>query len=101
MEELFENEQIRDIRSKDDENSRFEHKTATSTFYGYKNHIAMTEDRLIAGISVTDGGAPDGQELPRLIEKAQKNGIKVIEVIGDMAYISDDTIWRPAEKRLC
>ena len=27
----------------------------------------MTEERLIAGITVTDGGAPDGQELPCLL----------------------------------
>lgn len=92
MEDLLENEQIRDIRSKDDKDARFGHKTATSTFYGYKNHLAMTEDRLIAGIRVTDGGAPDGQELPGLIEKAQKNGIEVTEVIGDMAYVSDDNL---------
>lgn len=92
MNELLENEQIREIRSKDDKDARFGHKTATSTFYGYKNHIAMTEERLIAGISVTHGGAPDGPELPGLIEKAQKNGIKVTEVIGDMAYVSDDNL---------
>ena len=52
----------------------------------------MTQERLIAGISVTHGGAPDGQELPGLIEKAQKNGIKLTEVIGDMAYVSDDNL---------
>ena len=92
MKELLENEQIRDIRSKDDKDAKFGHKTATSTFYGYKNHIAMTEDRMIAGISVTHGGAPDGQELPGLIEKAQRNGVKVTEVIGDMAYVSDDNL---------
>ena len=92
MKELLENEQIREIRSKDDKDARFGHKTASSTFYGYKNHLAMTEERLIAGISVTNGGTPDGQELPQLIEKVQKNGIKVTEVIGDMAYVSDDNL---------
>ena len=74
IKELLENEQIREIRSKDDKDARFGHKTASSTFYGYKNHLAMTEERLIAGISVTNGGTPDGQELPQLIEKAQKMG---------------------------
>ncbi|WP_277935607.1 hypothetical protein [Parablautia muri] len=44
------------------------------------------------GISVTHGGAPDGQELPGLIEKAAGNGIEVTEVIGDMAYVSDDNL---------
>mgnify|MGYP005802032095 FL=1 len=52
----------------------------------------MTEERLIAGISVTEGGETDGQELPKLIEKAKNNGIKVTEVIGDMAYVSDDNL---------
>ena len=52
----------------------------------------MTEERLIAGISVTHGGAPDGQELPGLIEKVQETGIEVTEVIGDMAYVSDDNL---------
>ena len=60
IKELLEDEQIRDIRSKDDRDARFGHKTATSTFYGYKNHLAMTEERLIAGINVTHGGMPDG-----------------------------------------
>lgn len=52
----------------------------------------MTEERLIAGISVTPGGESDGQQLPGLIEKTQKNGIEVTEVIGDMAYVSEDNI---------
>ena len=92
MKKLLEDEHLKEIRSKDDKDARFGHKTATSTFYGYKNHLAMTEERFIAGISVTDGGAPDGQELPKLIEKAKGNGIKVAEVIGDMAYVSDDNL---------
>lgn len=92
IKELLETEKIRDIRSKDDEDARFGHKTPTSTFYGYKNHLAITEERLIAGISVTDGGAPDGQELPNLIESAQKSGIEVTEIIGDMAYVSEENL---------
>ena len=54
MKELLEDERLKEIRSKDDKDARFGHKTATSTFYGYKNHLAMTEERLIAGITVTD-----------------------------------------------
>lgn len=52
----------------------------------------MREERLIAGISVTDREAPDGQELLNLIKKVKKNGIKVTEVIGNMAYISDNNL---------
>ena len=31
---------------------------------------------------------PDGQELPKLIENAKENGIKVTEVIGCLLYTS-------------
>lgn len=79
IEELLKTQKIREIRSKDDEDARFGHKTPTSTFYGYKNHLAMTEERLIAGIHVTSGGAPDGQQLPELIEKSTKNGKKEMQ----------------------
>lgn len=92
IQELLETDKIREIRSKDDEDARFGHKTSTSTFYGYKNHLAMTEERLIAGIKVTPGGEPDGQQLPELIEKTCANGIEVTEVIGDMAYVSEDNL---------
>ena len=92
IEELLKTQKIREIRSKDDEDARFGHKTPTSTFYGYKNHLAMTEERLIAGIHVTSGGAPDGQQLPELIEKSKKNGIEVTEVVGDIAYVSEENL---------
>ena len=92
IEELLKTQKIREIRSKDDEDARFGHKTTTSTFYGYKNHLAMTEERLIAGIHVTSGGAPDGQQLTELIKKSTKNGIEVIEVVGDMAYVSEENL---------
>ena len=90
--DLLEDEKIRSIRSKDDKDARFGHKTVSSTFYGYKNHLAMTESRFISGISVTHGGAPDGQELSKLIEQTQNNGIKVTEIIGDMAYVSEENL---------
>lgn len=100
IKQLLEEDEIRKIRSKDDQDARFGHKTPTSTFFGYKNHIAMTEERLIAGISVTDGSAPDGQQLPDLIEKAEKNGIHVKEVIGDMAYVSEENLDICSEKKI-
>lgn len=89
---MLETEKIREIRSKDDEDARFGHKTPTSTFYWYKNHLAMTQDRLTAGISVTPGGDLDGKELPGLIEKAKENGIEVTEEIGDIAYVSEENL---------
>lgn len=92
IKELLGTDRIREIRSKDDEDARFGHKTPTSTFFGYKNHIAMTEERIITGIEVTSGEASDGKHLETLVEKSKKNGIEVKEVIGDMAYVSKDNL---------
>lgn len=89
---LLDTEDIRKIRSKDDEDARFGHKTATRKFFGYKAHIAMSEDRMITGIEVTDGSKPDGLQLPTLIEKSKRNGVDVKEAVGDMAYVSDDNL---------
>lgn len=47
MKELLEDERLKEIRSKDDKDARFGHKTATSTFYGYnvgsaaKRHVHL------------------------------------------------------------
>lgn len=90
IKELLDSDRIRQIRSKDDEDARFGHKTATSTFFGYKTHIAMSDDRIITGIEVTDGSKPDGEQLPNLLEKSKRNGAAVKEIVGDMAYVSDD-----------
>ena len=92
IKKLLDTDQIRKIRSKDDEDARFGYKTPTKKFFGYKTHLAMSEDRIITGIKVTDGSQPDGLQLPELIEKSKKNGVSVKEVIGDMAYVSDDNL---------
>ena len=98
IKELLETDRIREIRSKDDEDAKFGHKTPTSTFFGYKNHIAMTKERIITGIEVTSGEAPDGKQLKTLVEKSKKNGIDVEEVVGDMAYVSKDNLDYCSEK---
>ena len=66
-----------------DEDAKIGHKTKDSSFFGYKTHIAMTPERIICAAIVTSGEKPDGQELPELVEKSRKNGIKVENVIGD------------------
>jgi len=98
IKELLDTDRIREIRSKNDEDARFGHKTATTTFFGYKNHLAMTEERIITGIEVTYGGEPDGKQLPTLLEKTINNGVQVKEAIGDMAYVSEDNL-ETCEKR--
>ena len=97
---MLETEKIREIRSKNDEDAKFGHKTVNSTFYGYKNHLAMTEERIITAVKVTDGAQPDGNQLTELIDKTISNGVKVDEVIGDMAYVSDDNLLNCEERNV-
>lgn len=56
IKELLATDKIREIRSKNDEDAHFGHKTANSTFWGYKSHLAVTEERIITEIKVTHGG---------------------------------------------
>ena len=62
------------------------HKSADSSFFGFKTHLAMTEERIITGAVVTSGEKGDGPILPELINQSQNNGIAVETVIGDAAY---------------
>lgn len=84
------NEAIRDdlehLDLSTDEDAHIGHKTEDSSFFGYKTHIAMSEERIITGAVVTTGEKTDGKELQNLIEKAQETGMKVEEIIGDTAY---------------
>lgn len=90
--DLLDTDRIREIRSKDDEDARFGHKSASSTFFGYKSHLAMTQERIVTGVEVTGGGEPDGKQLPVLLEKSQNNGVEVKEIVGDMAYVSEENL---------
>ena len=94
IKELLDTDRIREIRSKVDEDARFGYKAnnRNSSFFGYKNHLAMTEERIITGIEVSHGGEADNKHLPVLLEKSITNGITVNEVIGDMAYVSEDNL---------
>ncbi len=89
---LLDSKEIFDIRSKDDKDARFGHKTATTSFFGYKTHLGMSEDRIITAVEVTPGGAPDGKQLPTLIEKTRAAQVPVSDILGDMAYVSKDNL---------
>ena len=67
-------------------------KSEDDKFFGYKTHIAVTEERVITGLEVTDGAAADGKQLEKLIEKTEKSGCKVEEVIRDTAYSGKDNL---------
>jgi len=69
-----------------DTDARTGHKTNDSSFFGFKTHIAMSEERIITAATVTSGEKGDGNELPLLIEASKANGMKIDTVIGDTAY---------------
>lgn len=80
------------LNSSNDPDARIGHKAADSSFFGYKTHVAMIEERIITGAVVTTGEKSDGKYLRQLIEKSQKAGIKIKTLIGDTAYSEKDNI---------
>lgn len=79
------------LLSRDDQ-ARLGHKSVDSSFFGYKTHLAMTEERLITAAVVTTGEKGDGPELPQLLEISRQNGMEVDTIIGDAAYSGKDNL---------
>ena len=75
-----------------DTDARTGHKSADSSFFGYKTHLAMTQERIITAAVVTSGEKGDGPELPMLLEMSQDNGIQVDTIIGDSAYSGKENL---------
>lgn len=75
-----------------DKDARLGHKSESESFYGYKTHIAMTEDRIITAATITSGETFDGTELPELVKKSRGTGMTVEEVIADTAYSTLDNL---------
>lgn len=83
-----------------DQDARVGHKTADTSFFGYKTHLAMTPERIITAATITTGEKHDGKELVNLIEKSVSNGIKVEAIIGDGAYSEKDNLEYCEEKNI-
>jgi transposase len=83
-----------------DQDAKIGHKSTDSAFFGYKTHIAMTEERIITAAVVTSGEKGDGPELPKLLEISQKNGIEVDTIIGDAAYSGKENIKLSNEQNI-
>ena len=81
-----------EIEYSKDQDAKVGHKTADTSFFGYKTHIAMTPERIITAATVTTGEKHDGKELIDLIEKSEENGIEVEAIIGDGAYSEKDNL---------
>lgn len=77
---------IEHLQIAEDIDARIGHKTADSSFFGFKTHIAMTEERIITAAIITTGEKNDGKQLETLIEKSIGTGMEVETVIGDAAY---------------
>lgn len=83
-----------------DTDARIGHKSADSSFFGFKTHLAMTQERIITGAVVTSGEKGDGPVLPLLIEQSQNNGLAVDTVIGDAAYSGKKNLELAKEKSI-
>ena len=77
---------VEHLQISEDEDAKIGHKTADSSFFGFKTHISMTEERIITAAVITTGEKTDGKQLETLIEKSIEAGIIVENVIGDSAY---------------
>jgi len=69
-----------------DEDARTGHKSVDSSFFGYKSHIGMTEERIITAAVVTSGDKGDGPQMQEIVEQSIQNGMEIDTVIGDSAY---------------
>lgn len=79
------------ITSKDAD-ARLGHKSEDDSFFGYKTHIAISDERIITAATVTSGEKGDGPQLPELVEQSRNNGMEVETVVGDAAYSGKDNI---------
>ena len=99
LNEILEDDVI-NLISINDTDAKIGHKTSDSSFFGYKTHIAMTEERIITAAVITTGEKNDGKQLAKLVEKSISAGIQVDAVIGDTAYSEKDNIEYAKENRI-
>jgi hypothetical protein len=99
LKETIEDTQENFTLSKDTD-ARTGHKTADSSFFGYKTHLAITEERIITAAVVTSGEKGDGPELVKLLEISQENGIDVDTIIGDAAYSGKENLKLTSEQNI-
>lgn len=75
-----------------DEDARVGHKSEDDSFFGYKTHIAMSDERIITAATITSGEKGDGPQLEELVNQSRANGMEVDTVVGDTAYSGKDNI---------
>jgi len=75
-----------------DKDAKVGHKNTDTHFFGYKTHIAMSDERIITAATITSGEKHDGKELRKLVNKSRIAGMEVEAVVGDGAYSEKDNI---------
>jgi IS5 family transposase len=88
------------IMSAIDPEARFGWKSNTKSFFGYKNHIAMTEEEIITAVEVTGGSNDDGKQLPNLLKQSLEAGLEVKEILADTAYSGKENLSELKEKEI-
>ena len=99
LEETIEDDLERLALSKD-EDAKIGHKTYDTSFFGYKTHIAMTEERIITAATITSGEKHDGKQLQELVEKSEAAGIEIENIIGDAAYSEKENLEYAKEENI-
>lgn len=94
------NDDLEALALSKDEDAKVGHKTYDTSFFGYKTHIAMTEERIITAAKVTSGEKHDGKQLEELIVKSTQAGIEVENIIGDAAYSESENINYANERNI-
>jgi IS5 family transposase len=85
-------ENLQNIQSYNDEEARLGHKSADTSYFGYKSHLAMSLERIIVAAVVTSGEKHDGKQLKEMVRLAKENGMNVKAIIGDMAYSEKENL---------
>src|SRR5690606_27997897 len=60
---------IEHLQISEDQDAKIGHKSDTA-FFGFKTHLAMSEERIVTAAAVTSGEKNDGKPLETLIEKS-------------------------------
>jgi len=69
-----------------DKDARVGHKNRDSSFFGFKTHIAMSDERIITAATITSGEKSDGHEFATLVKKSKTNGMQIDTILADTAY---------------
>lgn len=100
LKELVEDDLDQLDQLSNDADAKVGHKTADTSFFGYKTHLAITEERIITAAVVTSGEKNDGKQLQELVEKSKQSGIEVSDIIGDAAYSEKENIGYAQENNI-